>query len=340
MNANVTTFPQTDLGSAAASVVANLAQARPIQWPPKLLNPDAPAPKISKPGVYEMSIELYHTDCCDSPSISSSGLRTIDSKSLAHFWHGSYLNPECEPFEKTDSMILGSAAHHLILGESGFAEKFVVRPKEFKDWRTNDAKAWRAQQEAEGKTVLVPDQIEAVKGIAAGLMRHPLIKSGLLSGAVEQSMIWKDVETGIWLKSRPDVRAAAGSVIGDFKVTADAGPGKSERTMDDYGYHVQAALGGMGMEALFGITPGNSDYVLIFAETKKPHCCTVRPIDIQAVGYGRMQVRRALRKLAEALETGDFPGYENDLLTLHLPPWRTKQLEEEIKGGMLPSEAA
>ena len=47
MNANVTTFPQTDLGSAAASVVANLAQARPIQWPPKLLNPDAPAPKIT-----------------------------------------------------------------------------------------------------------------------------------------------------------------------------------------------------------------------------------------------------------------------------------------------------
>ena len=339
----VATFPQTDLGTAAAVAVANLDARRVIKWPPKPLGAvgqATPLPKISRAGAYDMPIELYHSDCCIGPSVSSSGLRKVEDQSLAHFWADSYLNPDREPFEPTASMILGSAAHHLLLGESDFAVKFIVRPKEFKDWRTDAAKSWKAAQEATGKTVLVPDQVEAVKRMALSLQKHPLICDGLLSGAVEQSMIWKDAETGLWLKARPDVRAASGSVICDLKTTADASPGECERTMSNLGYHMQLALAGMGMEALFGITPGNSDYVFVFVETKAPFCCSVRPVCIQAIGYGRLQIRRALRKLAKAFEANDFPGYENDLTTLCLPGWRTKQLEEEIKGGLLPSEAA
>ncbi len=339
MNAKVETFPQTSLGSAASAVVANLSQVRPVQWPPKLLTQGL-APKISAPGVYDMPLELYHSDCCVGPSISSSGLRKVEDQSLAHFWADSYLNPDHEPFEPSKSMILGQAAHHLLLGEASFAEKFIVRPREFKDWRTDAAKAWKAEQEAKGKTVLIPDQIDAIKGMSSSLHKHPLIRDGLLSGAVEQSMIWQDKQTGLWLKARPDVRAASGSVICDLKTTTDAGPGECERTMSNFGYHLQLALAGIGMEVLFGVTPGNSDYVFVFVETSAPYAVSVRPVDIQAIGFGRMQIRRALTKLAKAFETGEFPSYENDLSTLCLPAWRTKQLEEEVKQGLLPSEAA
>jgi hypothetical protein len=337
----VETFPQTDLGSAAAAVVANLDSCRPVKWPPKALVEGAPAPKIAKPGIYAMSLDDYHSDCCAGPSVSSGGLRTIEAQSLAHFWSGSYLNPDREPFDPSKSMILGSAAHHLLLGEVGFSEKFVVRPDHWSDWRKDAAKEWKAEQEAAGKTVLVPDQLTAIKGISASLGRHPLIRDGLMAGAVEQSMIWKDRETGLWLKARPDVRAASGSVICDLKTTTDASPGACERTMDSFGYHMQLALAGMGMEALFGVTPGNSDYVFVFVETEAPWCVSVRPVDIQDIGYGRMQIRRALRKLATAFETNSFPGYENDLTTLSLPAWRRKQLEAEVKGGLLrPEDAA
>jgi hypothetical protein len=310
----------------------------PIKWPPPALVPGAGAPKIKQPGVYAMPLDLYHSDCCVGPSVSSGGLRTIEAKSLAHYWAESYLNPDRAPFKRSPAMMLGQAAHHLVLGEEGFAALFACRPEKWADWRTNDAKKWREDQEGAGKTVLDPKDLTVIKGVAKSLSRHPLIRDGLLSGSVEQSMIWQDAETGIWCKSRPDVRAAGDRVIADLKTTKDASLGASERTMDDYGYHMQLALAGEGTKALFGVTPGNSDYVFVFVETEAPYCVTVRPVDIQDIGYGRMQNRRSLRKLAKAFEKNDFPGYDNDMTSLSLPPWRRKQLEEQVKMGLLDTE--
>ena len=52
--------------------------------------------KISRPCLVSgLPIDRYHAaDICDGPSISSSGLRTIFSKSPAHFWAESALNDE------------------------------------------------------------------------------------------------------------------------------------------------------------------------------------------------------------------------------------------------------
>lgn len=85
--------------------------------------------KIGEPGVYDLSMAEYHGDCCDSPSVSSSGLRTIWSQSPAHYWYNSPYNPNRpEPKERAHFSI-GKAAHHLLyLGRKGFDEEFVVRP--------------------------------------------------------------------------------------------------------------------------------------------------------------------------------------------------------------------
>jgi len=335
----IATFPQTTLGSAAGTVVANLDAARPIKWPPPRpadLPEDAVwAPKITRPGIYDMPIELYHSpDLCDGPSVSSSGALVVEQQSLLHFWD-KYVNPEREPFDRSDSMTLGSAVHHLVLGEANFARKFAVRPKEFKDWRTNDAKAWRAAQIADGREVLVPDQLETIKAIASNLAKHPLVRDGLLSGLVEQSIIVKDAQTGLWLKSRIDVLALSASTLCDLKTCIDASDAGLNRTMGDREYQFQFGFGGIVYEQHFGRSPGNDDHVLVFCETKRPFPVVVRPVDIGAVAIGRMQARRALRKIAAAFESDDWPAYDSDLRTLYLPPWRAKQIEAEIKGGLL-----
>ena len=330
-----TRLPYADNDYAEEQPMKNeIQEPQIIKW--------TPGTKINAPGIYDMPIEAYHSDCCDGPSVSSSGLRTIDTKSLAHYWADSYLNPDREPFEPTASMILGSAAHHLLLGESGFAQKFALRPTEAPDgraWNGNNlsCKKWVAERALEGKTVITLDQIERIKGMAASLARHPLVRDGLLNGHVEKSMIVKDPETGIWLKSRPDAmpRLDAGDMVADLKTTADASANECERTVVNYGYHMQMALTGVCLNLLTGRAPGNQDYVLIFVETDTPFAVSVRPIDPNAIHYGRMQLRRALRKLATALETKDFPAYDNDTTTLSLPKWYQDRLEGEIKYGLL-----
>ena len=105
--------------------------------------------KITEPGCYAgIPIELYHGDVTDGPGISSSGLRTIESKTPLHYWANSYLNPERLPQEAKEHFAFGHAAHTLLLSESGFKEKFVVRPEQWKDWRKDAAKIWRDEQVA------------------------------------------------------------------------------------------------------------------------------------------------------------------------------------------------
>ncbi len=304
-----------------------------------------PGTKISEPGAYVMPLEIYHTDICDGPSVSSSGLRTIETQSLAHYWCDSYLNPDREPFEQTASMILGSGAHHLLLGEKDFHSKFVLRPEEAPDGRAwngnnNSCKEWLGKQAKAGLVVLKPEQLKDIVGMAKSLGKHPLIKQGLMNGHIETSLIWKDKETGIWLKARPDVIAADGTIINDLKTTADASPGECERTVANFGYHLQMALAGMAFETLFGRRPGNDDYVLTFVEPKPPYAVSIRPVDPMAIHYGRLLIRRALRKLAAALASGEFPAYETDLTNVNLPAWELKRLEGEIKYGLLQEDAA
>lgn len=333
---NVELAGMTDLGTAAAKVVADVdarRKARPFQifaWSGE---------KISAPGVYDIPIDAYHSDCCAGPSISSSGLRTIEARSLAHYWAGSYLNPAREPVAESAAFTLGRAAHHLLLGERGFAEQFVLRPAELhgEPWQGNRkaCKAWLVEQAAHGKTVITEAQIANIRGMADALKRHPLVAGGLMNGEIERSLIWQDDETGVWLKARPDALPLNGEIVVDLKTTSDASPRAIAKSFSDYGYHQQLALISQGMKKVLGRKPGNDDFVLIFVESSAPWAVSVRPVDPQAIDYGRMLNRRALRKFADALARDDWPAYEADTSTLSLPRWATDNLELQIKSGLL-----
>jgi hypothetical protein len=295
--------------------------------------------KISAPGIYAgLPLEVYHSDCCVGPSISSSGLRTIDSESPAHYWMSSYLNPERIPEERKDHFTLGQAAHHLFLGEADFGKKFVLRPDKWADWRTKEARDWRREQEEAGFAVLTADVMWQIKGMATSLAREPLIQQGLLSGEIERSMIWQDPETGIWLKSRPDA-IPNDTLIVDLKTTSSAAPEDVRRALASNGYHMQLALAGMGMEATLNRRPANDDYVLVFVESKPPYCVNIKPVDAEAIEYGRRQIRRAIRTFAKCLETGEWPGYADSGVTAHLPQFYLKQLQQQEELGLLPEVA-
>ena len=165
--------------------------------------------KISKPGVYDLPIDVYHSQCTDGPSLSSTGIRRL-LKSPAHYWKHSDLNPAAEEEDDKEAFVLGRAAHHLILGEKNFREHFTISV--WPDFRTDKAKAWREEQIAAGLTVLTQSQVEKIRGMAGllpwqkgmtncGLANTPLVMAGALSGQIEKSLIWK--HGNVWLKARP-----------------------------------------------------------------------------------------------------------------------------------------
>ena len=292
--------------------------------------------KIDKPGIYSgLPITAYHSDSCIGPSISSGGLRTLDSVSPAHYWATSYLNPNRVHQEDKDAFNLGRAAHTLILGEDGFKRDYVIRPDFWDSWRTKEARVWRDEQKLAGLTVLEPSHIDQIRGMAAALALHPTVQAGLLNGEVERSIVWKDAKTGIWLKARPDVLPVDSNMIVDLKTTSSADAVSVRRSIADYGYHMQLALAFEGMKAVTGRQM--TDFVLVFVETKLPYAVNIKPLDIADIIFGRRQIRRAIDRFAECLKSCSWPAYDDDEVTASLPSYYRQRLDHEAEAGLLPA---
>lgn len=292
--------------------------------------------KITAPGIYaKVPMSVYHSDCCPGPSISSSGLRELTPPNGCplRYWDNSYLNPNRAPEEQKDHFNLGRAVHTLLLSEDGFRNEYVIRPAEFKDWRTKDAQDWRAKQHAAGKTVLVPDDLSNIQGMAERIAGDTTFVD-LLRGRIERSIIWQDAKTGVWLKSRPDSIPADG-FIADLKTTSDASEIGCQRATLSYGYHMQLGLACIGMEDL--TKRRVTDHVLLFIETKRPWAYNIKPIDPQLIDLGMRQLRAAINVFAECIGSSVWPTYYGSGITLSSPDWFEKQIEREPS---IPQEAA
>ena len=289
--------------------------------------------KITEPGVYAIPIDVYHGQPTAGPSISSSGLRTIWSQSPAHYFIDSPLNPNRAPSEDRAAFALGRLAHKMLLeGSEGLQAEFVTRPACWSDWRTKEAKTWRDEQIAAGLTVITDADLAAVTGMAESLARHPLVEAGILDGYVERSLLWQDKETGVWLKSRPDVVPQASGLYSDLKTTASVSDEDLQRSLAGFGYHMQAALVGMAAEAVIG--QPMEEFALVWVEKAPPHCVRVTVLSGADLERGQGQLRVAINQFAECVETGVWPGpggVRRDAEYLMLPAWAAKQIDTRLE---------
>jgi hypothetical protein len=264
-------------------------------------------------------LEEYHADLCVGPSVSSSGLRIIYHKSPLHFFDQSYLNPSREERDEAKAdrewAVLGSASHSLLVGGVGsFRDSFVIRPRFAPDrtgraWHASNhsCQEWMIARHREGKMVLTDAQVEVVRGMAIQLSKHPMVAGGVLDGLIERSLIWRDPETGVWLKSRPDAIPTDSGDVADLKTTRSVVMSDVVRTIGELSYHQQAALIADGLKAVFDIEM--KSFTLVMVEKTRPFCVRVTPpMHQDDIERGRRQNRVALRTFANCLESGRWPG--------------------------------
>lgn len=268
---------------------------------------------IKWPGVYAaVQMARYHAkDLCIEPSVSSTALRKVFLETPKAYWAHSVYNESAVAVEETDAMVLGRAAHHLLLGESGFTQQFAVAPATIggKEWRYggNARKFWLEDRQKEGRTVLTQTQFEKLNGICLALKDDPAVKAGALNGNIEITWAWKHERTGIWLKARPDVHPTADLSFVDLKITRSVAPDVIERSMREYGYYQQAAMTGMGCLELFK-RPMDS-FSFLFVESEYPHDIEFVMVKPHEIDRGIRCNEVALTKIAEGFKTGIWPGY-------------------------------
>jgi len=316
-----------------------------------------PDDKVTEPGAYRMPMSLYHSQCCPGVSVSSTGIRKAALQSPLAFWKTSDLNPDrYPPKPESDALVLGKAAHCLILGDEVFAENFIYVPEDapkrptvtqiaafekngfWSDAAKDGAEFWeKFDKEAQGRAFLTAEQVTKIGYMAENLAALPEARAALIGDLTEISMIWQDEITGLWVKSRPDCIPTNGIDFGDLKTFAPKGADivlSAQRSITDFGYAVQMAMACEGAERIFGTTA--EQCALIFIQTTEPYEPVPIMLDAEAIHWGRVLFRDGLDKIAHGLKTGEWPPRAKQFVTYGFPPSMLHRFGEMQIAGELP----
>lgn len=279
--------------------------------------------QITEPGMYVMDDATYHADPVAHPgSLSSSGARRLLDCPAKFEWLRRH------PLPPTQAFSIGHAAHALVLGYG--PEIAVVHAD---DWRTKKAKDQRDEALAAGEVPLLAKDWEMVRRMADALHEHPAAATLLNPehGDPERSLFWRDVETGVWLRARPDwmPRHTSGRLIlTDYKTAVSADPGEFARSAAKFGYAQQHAWYVDGVKAL-GIADEVA-FVFVVQEKEPPFLVSVVELHPADVEIGARLNRRAVELFAECSESGVWPGYPDDVVMRELPAWYRREHESEV----------
>ena len=279
----------------------------------------------AEPGIYYgMPAEQYHR----VEAMSASGAKKM-LRSPQH-----YKLMRDTPSEPTDAMQFGTAVHAGVLEPDTFAQVVICEPSDAPRRPTSaqlrakkpspetiDAIAfWQEFNRASiGKIVLsAEDHARALNCIAA-VRAHPAAQKLLDGAAIETSVFWRDGRYGVPCKSRRDIVSHGG--ISDLKTCADASPEAFARSIATFLYHCQAAAYFSGHEHVCNETP--RFFCLIAVESDPPHGVAVYSLPSNAILAGAHLWNIALERYAEALASGQYPGYPQTIETITLPKWAT-----------------
>ncbi len=315
--------------------------------------------QVVEPGAYRMSMDLYHSQrVCPGPSVSSTGIRKAALESPHAFWKSFAGNPNRYPDKPvSDALILGRAAHSLLLGDEVFDDHFIYVPKDaprrptatqikaferdgkWSDAAAEGAKFWEAfDKKAAGRLMLKEEQVEKIFRMADNLKDCPDAVEVLTSDLTEISMIWQDEATGLWVKSRPDCIPSNGYDVGDLKTFSPKGSDlllSCMRAITDHGYALQMALAIEGAERVFGATAERC--ALVFCQTTEPHEVIPVQIDDDSLYWARCLNRQGLDRIAHGIKTGEWPMRSPQITTYSYPPSMSGRFAEMQMDGRLPS---
>ena len=135
-------------------------------------------------------------------------LKSIDQSQLKQFlknpadWAYHRLNDDHKP---TDAMKFGTAFHAYLLGTSD-----VVSLPEGESFRSKDNQKWRDEQLEAGNIIVSYNDMQLLKRMKEGIEQtslmpeYPDYMEIIEQGTKEQCIEWKDRQTGLMLKAKPD----------------------------------------------------------------------------------------------------------------------------------------
>ena len=272
------------------------------------------------------------------PAISQSDLKVIHAQSPAHWRHQ-------QTHRKTSAaMNLGSLVDCILLEPKTFGERFAMAPTgpdgQTLAKRSAAAKAEWAEVEASGKIVVTSGDMEKAEAIKRSVLSHEIAAQIVRAkGKRQLSLLWTDPVTGQLLKGRTDLLLAGTGVYGmhgptvvDLKVirSGKGHPAQFGRYAADFGLDIQGAVYADGARTVFDVEFG---FWLLTVESEEPYPVSVYRTNDTILSIGRAKYREAIRAYQACEESGDWPGYGDEVHDMELPRWAQNEGVCEEYGG-------
>jgi exodeoxyribonuclease VIII len=265
-----------------------------------------------KPGIFkDLDNEVYHGH---KESISRSAI--MDFRESPYRYWAKHLNPERPVKEKTEAMIFGGAFHTFILEPDKFPFEYAIKPAGI-DRRTTKGKIAYEEflAESAGKIELSQEEHKTLMQMRKAIRADSRAMQLIEGAQYETSLFWEDEETGLLLKSRPDIWHD--NMIVDLKTIADASAHSFQRAMVSGGYHIQGAMIQDGIKKHTNHFIPN--VINLCIEKEYPYSIGIYIIDDEALKSGKAQYKETLVDLKHALVNNLYPDYEVE--TIGLPKW-------------------
>lgn len=295
--------------------------------------------------VHGLDIRDYHA----GPGISKSGLDDIDH-SPAFFKAMRSSNAPAR--EETPSQLVGNLAHCAILEPAEFVKRYASLPSDAPrrptdaQWNakapsdeSKAAMAWWTEWNAAhaGTTVISAAQHKMALGMSDSMRRLKDVHAGLsmselLSrGRPEVSAYWKDPDTGMSCRCRPDWVHPLNkkqAVILDVKTVGDATAHEFSRQVHRMRYHVQDAFytDGFAAAARMEVVA----FIFVVVEDKWPYAAASYQLGDESRHEGYLQYRQNLDLYASCVKSGIWPGLAPRTTVIDLPPYALTPVEEEL----------
>jgi hypothetical protein len=206
---------------------------------------------------------------------------------------------------KLKTFDFGDAMHAICLEPDRLKSEFVVMPEI--NGRTNAGKEEKADflEANKNHKILTSAEYKQLKLMFESVMAHmPARKLIEAEGIAERSYFWKDENTGLDCKCRPDKYLQGQSLIVDVKTAPELS--KFHYSVDDYRYYVQDPWYCDGVGRFDGEVRMEFLVIQKTIEIGRYPVMVVK-LPTEAIEYGRAVYRENLNRYAEFLDSGSEP---------------------------------
>ena len=294
--------------------------------------------RVIEDGIHtDISIEEYHAN---RTHISATQIKYA-RESLRHFkW---YMDGKMDSGPKT-CFGFGNSFELALLSPTEYLQKVAVVPDS--DWleevkqaepdmvKPRSSKIYQARKKefeiaSAGKYQIAetgPESFETIEEMLSSCYQDEIIQSLIKGTEYQLSLFWTDPETGLKLKTRPDICKRKKNVIVNVKTIEDGSPEQFSRDLVKYDYPIQACIEMRGCIAT-GLMPVVDNYLWLVCEKSKPYNATIYEFDQKDHGACMDALDFTLSKIAKAKEANKWPGYSDrsdnqyGILTANIPLW-------------------